>query len=395
MKKIKLSQIKPNPDNPRQISEKNMEKLKKSIQDFKKMLEIRPIIYDENNIILGGNMRYQALLKLGYKEAPESWFKCATDLTEDEKRQFVITDNGSFGDWDFDILANGWDDLPLDDWGIDLPEGWLNVEKEGLIDPNEVPDVQDEPTTQTGDLYQLGNHRLLCGDSTKLEDVERLMNGEKADMVFTDPPYGVSYGDKNKFLNAVGRGNCIQENIKNDTLSPEESFKLWIGCFTQMYGVIKNGASFYICSADADLMMMMMAIRDSGLKMKQSLVWVKNNIVLGRRDYKSQHENILYGWKKTHKFYGKSGERSVWNFYKPHSSKLHPTMKPVELVIHAIENSSKMEDLLYEPFCGSGTTIIACEQTNRICYGMEIDPHYCDVIIKRWEDFTGKKAVKL
>lgn len=157
---------------------------------------------------------------------------------------------------------------------------------------------------------------------------------------------------------------------------------------------MKKGAVFYICSADADLMiMMMMAIRDSGLNLKQSLVWVKNNIVLGRRDYNAQHENILYGWKDTgHKFYGNSGSSSVWNFNKPQISKLHPTMKPVELCDKAIKNSSKRNQIILDLFLGSGSTLIACEKNNRICYGMEIDPIYCDVIVQRWEEFTGKKA---
>ncbi|TVL99565.1 MAG: DNA modification methylase [Candidatus Brocadia sp. WS118] len=238
------------------------------------------------------------------------------------------------------------------------------------------------------------SHYLMCGDSTKIEDVEKLMDGKKADMVFTDPPYGVSYGDKNLFLNAVWPANRIQENIDNDTKTVKEMKDLWTQAFTNCNVFTKDGGAYYGCSPQGgELMMMMMSWLEAGWELKQQIIWVKNNIVLGRSDYHYKHEPILYGWKtgKAHQFYGGTGENTVWEINKPQVSDLHPTMKPVALVLKAIKNSSKEEDIILDLFMGSGTTIIASEQSNRIAYGMELDPHYCDVIRKRYAKVIGKE----
>lgn len=295
-------------------------------------------------------------------------------------------------------------ELNFDDFKseIDLPDFNLDRYEAGYVsdgDYNEeddiVPDPPAEPKAESGDLYLLGGrHRLLCGDATKLEDVERLMAGKKADMVFTDPPYGVSYGDKNAFLNAVSRGNRIQENLDNDTLRVHEMKQLWISALSNAYEFTKSGGSYYCCSPQGgDLMMTMMtSLLESGWGLKHCIIWAKNNIVLGRSDYNYQHEPILYGWKKGagHKFYGERGESSVWNIPKNQVSGLHPTMKPVPLVSRAIRNSSKPKQIVLDIFGGSGSTVISCETLDRNSYCCEISPRYVDVIIERYKNLTGK-----
>ena len=293
------------------------------------------------------------------------------------------------------------DDFKLE---IDLPDFNLDRYEAGYVNDggyNEeadiVPDPPAEPKARYGDLYLLGGkHKLLCGDATKKEDVCRLMDGKKADMVFTDPPYGVSYGDKNAFLNAISRGNRIQENLDNDTLSVLEMKQLWVSALSNAHEFAKPGGSYYCCSPQGgELMMtMMMSILESGWELKHCIIWAKNNIVLGRSDYNYQHEPILYGWKSGagHKFYGAGGESSVWNIPKNQVSDLHPTMKPVPLVSRAIKNSSKPKQIVLDLFAGSGSTLIASDSLDRISYNCEISPHYIDVIIERYKNLTGKEV---
>lgn len=243
----------------------------------------------------------------------------------------------------------------------------------------------------------IGGHRVMCGDATSIEAVNKLMAGKKADMVFTDPPYGVNYADKNSFLNSIDYGNRNQEKIENDDKSSTEIKKLWTSAFNNMAFNCTNKASYYITSANFnDLMMiMMMSLIDAGWQLKHMLIWVKNNHVFGRCDYHYKHEPILFGWKQngTHDFYGTSSNFSVWQIDKPQKSDLHPTMKPVELVERAILNSSKKKNLIIDLFLGSGTTLIAAEKNNRICYGMEISESYCDVICQRWQTYTNQQAI--
>ena len=225
------------------------------------------------------------------------------------------------------------------------------------------------------------------------------MDGCKADMVFTDPPYNVDYSSKNKFLNAVDKGNCIQDDIENDNCFDDESAKndLWKPAFANMLKNANDDCALYVTMPQGGAhMMMMMAVKEAGWQVKHELIWLKNNHVLGRTDYFYKHEPILYGWNKKHKFYGKGKfDKSVWEIPKPQKSDLHPTMKPIELIVNAIQNSSKDDDIVLDVFGGSGSTLIACEQTNRRCFMMELLPNYVDVIINRWETFTGQKAVKL
>lgn len=240
---------------------------------------------------------------------------------------------------------------------------------------------------------------MLCGDATKVEDVERLMDGEKADLYLTDPPYGVSYTDKNEYLNAIGKPIATPNSIQNDHQTPEEMYEFWIKVFTLSCEALRDTSSYYIFSPQGgDLLLLLQAVRDSGFQLKHVLVWAKNNHVLGRCDYNYKHEPIVYGWKQKGKYeFYKKGEfqTSVWEYDKPLKNDLHPTMKPINVLSNAILNSSKENDIVLDVFGGSGSTLIACEQLNRKCYMQELDSKYIDVIIQRWMTLTGKTAYKI
>lgn len=381
---MNIKDIHINPDNPRYIKDERYQKLKKSLKEFPKMMKLRPIIIDNKGMILGGNMRYLAMIDLGYKEIPEGWVIKASELTEEERRKFQIVDNIPFGDWDYDILANEWDLKELQEWGIELPG------IEDIIEPNEkddeVPELPKEPKSKLGDLYQLDNHRLLCGDATKKEDVERLMDGKKADMVFTDPPYfmgfeGSIHSDGKKSYNAR------YDSIRNDSRVDLEFINEYIS-FIKKY----NKGAFYVFFGRLGIDIILDAINDAGLKWRNIIIWDKGNHTLSNSDYMSKYEPLVYGWVEEHKFYNKP-EFDIWELRRTLKNDLHPTMKPVELSDRAIINSSERNNIILDFFGGSGSTLIACEKLNRICYMMEIDPIYIDVIIERWENYTGKKAV--
>ena len=248
------------------------------------------------------------------------------------------------------------------------------------------------------DESEIYSHRLICGDSTDKATVERLMDGKKADMVFTDPPYNVDYSSKNAFLNEADKGNLIQKDIEGDFGYTDEECgeKLWKPAFQNMRDNAKDCCSIYVTMPQGGAHMMMMMMCAASWQVKHELIWVKNNHVLGRTDYFYKHEPILYGWAKTHKFYGKGEfDKSVWEIPKPQKSDLHPTMKPIRLIANCLQNNSVENDIVMDLFGGSGSTLIACEQLGRVCYMCEISTHYCDVIIKRWENLTGNKAIKI
>ena len=259
---------------------------------------------------------------------------------------------------------------------------------------DEIPE-EVETKCKLGDLWQLGEHRLLCGDSTDENCVKRLMGEEKADMVFTDPPYGVSYADKNEFLNAANKGNRNQTPIINDHMNLEDTGDFVYKAFLNIKKFLAKYSSYYITAPQGGelLMMMMMMMQKAGIPLRHCLIWVKNNHVLGRCDYNYKHEPILYGWVEKHHFYGQGEHKfSTWEIPKPVKNDLHPTMKPVALVVNAILNSTQKDEVVLDLFGGSGTTLIACEQTQRKARLMELDEHYCDVIIQRWENLTKQKA---
>jgi len=398
-KKVNLSEIKLNPDNPRTISKKDMDLLVKSLKEFPEMLELREIVVDETMTVLGGNMRTLALRKIGAKEATA---KIVSGLTAAQKREFVIKDNGSMGSWDMDALANAWGDLPLVDWGLDLPEDWLTPPPvEGTADAEPQIDKAEELNkiwqVKPGDLFHIGEHRLLCGDSTKQEDVERVMGGGKADMVFTDPPYGVSYADKNKYLNAIARGNRIQTPIENDHKNITELAEdIIYPAFCRIKDILAERSSYYITAPQGgDLLMMMMMMQKAGLILRHMIIWVKNNHVLGRTDYNYKHEPILFGWVNVHDFYGMGEHKfSVWEIDKPLKSNLHPTMKPVELINNAIKNSCPTNGIVADLFGGSGSSMVASENTDRKCRMVEISPDYCAVILQRMHDAFPEIEIK-
>lgn len=397
------------PGNPRKVKDPDaVKKLTKLIElhGFQNPLNVWQ--HEGVNYILCGNHRFKAACDLGHTEFP-----CIVySGTKEEALARCIADNKS-SDWtefDYPLLKDMITEIDLGHLDIEITgfgeeelealfgyEGLTEeeqAEKDAMED--EVPDVPAEPITKPGDLYLLGRHRLLCGDSTNITDVERLMDGKKADMVFTDPPYGVSYSDKNIFLNVMDKGNHIQKDIENDAKTPAEMKDFWVAAFSNLHLSTTDKASYYVTGPQSGelMMMMMMSLDLSGWQLKHMLIWAKNNHVLGRCDYHYKHEPILYGWKQkgTHEFFGNASNVSVWNIDKPLKSDLHPTMKPIEVMEKAINNSTKSGQRVLDLFLGSGSTLIACEKTGRTCYGMELDAHYCDVIVARWEKFTGKKA---
>ena len=371
--------LKTNPDNPRQISKEQFFALCESILKDREFLKYRQIIYNENGIILGGNQRYRAIQELVKRgelvDIPDEWFVCANDLSEEKQRVFVIKDNnpaGISGDWDEDTLANKWDDLPLEKWGIDT-KGW---DKE--VEEDEVPELPEEPISKLGEVYQLGRHGLMCGDSTKIEDVEKLMNGNKADMVFTDPPYGADMG------------------IMNDG---DEFSQV----FADFFSIIPCPDNIYICSDWRCIGDFYNSIQSNGKEIYNLIVWVKNLFGQGKL-YHTKHEEIIFCGSGNYNKKELNNDENVWNadsvrnFGGSKNGKEavgHPTQKPIEICARAIKNSSDKNQIVYDGFGGSGSTLIACEQLDRTCYMMELDPRYVDVIIKRWEKFTGNKAKSL
>lgn len=388
--------------NPRLIKDEDYKRLKKSLRESD-LTDIIPLkvlpIEDGKFMTIGGNMRLRALQELGVKET-----RCVVipkDTPAEVLNKAIILDNSTHGEWDFDMLANEWTDEPLEEWGVNIPTDWNEETPQNAKDDDFDEDGEEiDPVCQRGDIWQLGDHRLMCGDSTSEEDVQRLMNGEFVDMFITDPPYGVSYTEKkNEFLNSIGKSLACVNAIQNDSKTPEEMYDFWLKAFSIGYKFSKDVMSYYVTAPQGgELLLLLQALRDAGLMLKHQMIWNKNNHVLGRCDYNYKHEPIIYGWKldKTHKFYGRGQFlTSVWDIPKPLKSDLHPTMKPIALIDNMLRNNSIEGDAVLDLFGGSGTTLIACEQLGRKCYMMEIDPHYCDVIMARWENLTGKKAIKI
>lgn len=369
--KLPVSQLVLNPDNPRVIKDDKYRKLVQSLKDFPEMADIREIVVNKDNVILGGNMRFRAMQEAGWTEVPVK----VVDWSEEKQREFIIKDNSSFGEWDYDVLANQYELEDLEAWGVDLPYDLKNTE----VEEDEPPEVEGGAAKSVlGTVYQLGRHRVMCGDSTVKENVELLMDGVKADMVFTDPPYGVSYEGRKKF--------GIIDNDELDKVGLLDFLRL---AFGNVSDVLKEGGCFYICSGWPTIKEFITATEDKRLKLSTKLVWIKNNLGWGFADYRTKTEVILYGFKEGGKHYwcGDRDQSNVWEFSKDTDYK-HPTQKPIELVAKAINNSSKNGESIVDLFLGSGSTLIACEQTDRICYGMELDPKYVDVIRKRYWKFT-------
>lgn len=333
---------------------------------------VQPIVIDKNNVVVIGHCRLLAAKQLKMKEVP---CVCVDDLTEEQVKALRIVDNKSNeSEWDLDILPDELAELDLS--GFDFDFGIEDEEEETEIVEDEAPEVDEdaEPITKLGDIWQLGRHRLVCGDSTDKATVELLMDGKKADMVFTDPPYGVDY-----------------DGINNDSRSGLED--LLTSAFENYKENCIDGASVYCFHSDKCADIFHKVFR-SFCHFSSMIIWEKQSLVLSQGDYQSIHEPCLYGWfdNGTHRFFGDRKQTSVWQFDRK-SVDGHTTPKPIGFICKALENSSKKNERVLDLFGGSGSTLIACEQLNRTCYMMELDPKYCDVIIKRWENLTGEKAV--
>lgn len=365
-----------------------------------------PVVARSDGSVVDGHLRLMAARHLGMETVP---VVLADEWTEAQVKAFRIAVNKSaeLADWDLDLLRIEVEELKELDFdleltGFELPEledimgAGEDGGTEGQTDPDAVPEAQEKPVSRLGDVWLLGRHRLMCGDSTDAGSVALLMNGEKADMVFTDPPYGVSIGDKNKALNSVQPSGRCCENIANDTLSPDELYKVLVQAFSVCKDNCKPDASYYVTAPQGGgLGMMMMMMKDAGLESRHTLMWLKDapTFSMGRLDCDYKHEPIMYTWTKSHHFYGKGQHtKSVWEIPKPRKCDLHPTMKPVALVENALLNSTKKDDVVLDIFGGSGTTAIAAEGLGRRARLMELSPRYVDVIVRRWQEFTGQEA---
>lgn len=391
IQKIEIGKLKPADYNPRKDlkpEDEEYQKIKKSIIEFG---YVDPIIVNTDMTVIGGHQRLKVLKDLGY-----TVIECnMVDLDKNKEKALNIALNKITGEWDnkkleeliaelkeeeFDLSTTGFTFDEVDNILKDI-----TGTKEDDFDIDQALNDIEEPTTKPGDVWLLGKHRLMCGDSTVKEDVIHLMNKQVADMILTDPPYNVDY--EGKTADAL--------KIENDNMNETEFYNFLLTSFRNMYESIKCGGSIYVFHADTEGLNFRNAFKSCGFKLAQCLVWVKNTFVMGRQDYRWRHEPILYGWKEGtgHYFVNDRKQSTVLEFDKPSRNAEHPTMKPVDLLVYLIKNSSKENDLILDLFGGSGTTLVAAEQTKRTCYMMELDPKYCDVIIKRWENLTGEKAI--
>lgn len=437
--KWKLSDIKPAEYNPRkrlQAGDPEYQKILNSIVQFG---YVDPIIINRDGTIIGGHQRHTVLTDLGYDEVDV----VVLDLDKQNEKALNVALNKISGDWDEKKLKDLLLDLDIDDFDISLT-GFERNELEELVEKLAIPeevsednfdadsayDEIEEPVSKRGDVWLLGRHRLMCGDSTSMEDMTTLMNGEVMDLVITDPPYNVNYGDKAEYLDEyLGKGHRNQSHIKNDNMDNDSFYHFLYNFYCAAYESMRPGAAIYVFHAETEGINFRKALVDAGLKLSQCLVWEKNTFVLGRNDYHWRHEPVLYGWKEgaahyfindrtqdtvilddeidfdsmkkpellayiqeMHRRY--SNQTSVIFEKKPMKNDIHPTMKPVELIGKFMVNSSKPGWNVADFFGGSGSTLMAAEQLNRNAFIMEMDEKFCDVIIRRWEEYTGLKAVK-
>lgn len=381
MQVVSIGEIKPNPSNPRLIKDDKFKKLVQSLKDFPEMANVRPIVVNHDMVILGGNMRFKAMKEAKWKQVPVE----VVDWDEAKQREFIIKDNVGFGEWDWDDLANNWDAEELEKWGLDVPE-FEAQQEEAVEDDYEMPE-EIQTDIVLGDLFEIGEHRLLCGDSTDSDQVAKLMNGDKADMVFTDPPYGVSI---------VGTKN--NKSIAGDLSQTAIPFSFEIAVMQ----ATNEKAKVYFCGAESNILMYNKLFDRYLRQMPRHLIWVKETFVMKPNGYHNQYEIIYHGYKSgggsLKEWHGGRTEdeaSDVWHIKRDSSaSYLHPTQKPIELPSRAIKNSSPVNGLIYEPFTGSGSTMVAAHQLNRKCYGMELDPKYCQVIVDRMLKLDPTLTVK-
>lgn len=389
IQELDINSIKAYAKNPRK-NEPAVDAVAKSLQEFGWK---QPLVVDPTTMeIVVGHTRWKAAKKLGMTTVP---CLMADDLTEEQIKAYRLADNktNELAEWDFDLLDKELADIldiDMTDFGFDFDTGGdiSNTEaEEDDFDAEAEYENIVEPVAKLGYVWQLGRHRLVCGDSTDKATVQKLMNGELADLLLTDPPYNVNYEGETK----------DKLKIQNDNMTNDAFSAFLVKAFENAKAIMKVGASFYIWHADSNGGIFRNACASVGLTVRQCLIWLKNSLVLGRQDYQWKHEPCLYGWKEgaAHYWGADRKQTTILEFDRPQRNAEHPTMKPVKMFDYLIFNSSKKGGIVADLFLGSGTTLIACEQDGRTCYGVEFDPKYCDVIIKRWEILTGQKAVLL
>ena len=373
---IKLNQIKSNPNNPRIIKDVKFKKLVNSIKDFPEMLEKRPIVVDENYMVLGGNMRTKACKQAGLKEV---WVDIAKGWSNEQKEEFIIKDNSGFGEWDWDMLANEWDVDKLNDWGLDLPPMFdevLEAEEDDYTEPDNL-----QVDVVHGDLIEIGEHRLLSGDSTDADQVAKLMNGEKADMVFTDPPYGVNYQSNWRNNKSKNKFNILENDNKFLDFKPililytKEKSSWFIWTSHQVYPIWRNMYEDYYLN---------------------TIIWNKGKMGMGDlSSYGNNYELALFCSQGKPKLKGER-KKAIWEInVEAGTQYVHPTQKPITLSAYAIPHFLNENDLVLDLFLGSGSTMVAAHQLKRKCYGMELDPKYCQVIIDRMQKLDSKLSIKI
>jgi DNA modification methylase len=375
---MNINEIKPNPNNPRIIKDDKFKKLVKSIQDFPQMLELRPIVIDENNIVLGGNMRLKACIEAGLKDVP---VKQAKELTEEQKKEFIVKDNVGYGEWDWDDLANNWNVEDLTEWGLDIPNfepEVLEAEEDGFA----VPDGGSETDIVLGDLFEIGEHRLLCGDSTDSDQVAKLMNGQKADMVFTDPPYGMHLDtDYTKMPESPNGAKPLKhEKIKGDSNDfSEELINTIFSHFNDTKDIFIWGADYF-----AEL-----------LPNKNEGSWIVWDKRVEERFDKMIGSAFELCWSKSkHKREIARFNNTLFSGEADAKNKIHPTQKPIKLAEWFFNKWGNQNDLIVDLYLGSGTTMVASQQLNRKCYGMEFEPKYCQGIIDRMKKLDPTLIIK-
>ena len=393
--KVPVKKITFDETNPNILTDEQMKSLKKTMEKFG---FLAPVILNKDLQVIDGEHRVRIYQELGKKTIQAYVIDVNTinkkmlrqlmnklrgehDKQKDAEEFKLIFEAGKLNEFS-ELLAT-----QAEEFQTVLEKKFdIGFEK---AEEKEIPEIPTKPKAKVGDIYQLGKHRIMCGDCSG--DMSKLFNGAEINLMVTDPPYGVDYGSKNEFLNSYDRGARIDADIINDNLEEYESF--FKGFLEKIPWA--DYSSYYMFMGYSKMREVLTALNDLGYYNAAILIWVKNQFVVGRSDYNPQHEQILYGWKEHHKFYGDHTNASVFFEDKPRTNDLHPTMKPVPLVTKLIKHGSEKGMNVYEPFLGSGTTLIACEDTGRICYGVELEPKYIDIIIKRWENHTGKKVKKL
>ena len=391
-KRIPLSKLVANtgqieglPKNPRSIRDEKFAKLVQSLKDDPEMLDLRELLVyplEKKFVVIGGNMRLLAMRDLGFKEAP-----CKVldkDTPAQKLRAYAIKDNVGYGDHDWDALANEWDAAELEDWGMDLPTAF-GGQGGGLTDPDDVPEAPKTPVTVLGDVWVMGKHRIVCGDSTQPETVAKCLNGVKPHLMVTDPPYGVEYDPSWRKDAGVNKNEKKMGKVENDDRAD------WTEAWALFPGEVA-----YVWHAGKQTAVVQQSLENCDFAMRSQIIWSKDRFALSRGDYHWQHEPCWYAVKSGGKGYwaGDRKQSTIWNIPSRDDSGVgHGTQKPVECMKRPIENNSSPGQAVYEPFSGSGTTIIAGEMTGRSIHAIELAPEYVDVAVKRWQDFTGQKAI--